>query len=323
MAVEYNRRYLGNLRYTDRPTDTFIYSNKKSHRPLVEELFEKSASFESKLKDSLKSQSTKVIIPTNQWSVRSIPSSEASCHLCDMHVSSWSECKRSASPCGSCDSYPSSPSTPSGSTASSESSASHQFVRRPATGLIPPTKSYLMYLSNPSTPNGSMSPWKLDKVYPDHSNASRNSSIPCELSFKAYRSIVGTFDKRPKLHQCDECGKSFRLASTLSNHSLIHKNDKQWQCSECKSRFLRKSDLIKHNLIHTGIQPFECNVCGRRFSQSSNMITHKKRHTGIKPHRCRDCGKRFYRNVDLKRHVQTHDRWRKQVVLHDIPKAGQ
>lgn len=107
-------------------------------------------------------------------------------------------------------------------------------------------------------------------------------------------------------HKCEICLKSFKRASSLSNHRLIHNNSKAFKCDQCNMSFLRKSDLGKHVVIHSGNKPYGCSTCGKRFSQSSNMLTHQRRHSGIRPYSCTFCGKSFYRKVDVRRHCSVH-----------------
>nr|XP_015206144.1 PREDICTED: zinc finger protein 770 [Lepisosteus oculatus]XP_015206146.1 PREDICTED: zinc finger protein 770 [Lepisosteus oculatus] len=61
--------------------------------------------------------------------------------------------------------------------------------------------------------------------------------------------------------------------SVLMNH----------QCSVCSKSFKFASKLERHYLIHTGQKPFTCSVCGKGFRQSIHLKKHQETHKKWRP----------------------------------------
>ena len=51
---------------------------------------------------------------------------------------------------------------------------------------------------------------------------------------------------------CDQCGKRFKLKSTLTMHRKIHSQVRPYKCLKCTKAFYILKDLVRHNLIHLG-----------------------------------------------------------------------
>lgn len=115
---------------------------------------------------------------------------------------------------------------------------------------------------------------------------------------------VGPSADRP--HHCLECGKTFRLISSLKKHIRIHTGEKPYPCGVCGRRFRESGALKTHLRIHTGEKPYSCSECGNTFRHLDGLRKHRRTHTGEKPYVCSICGKRLSRLQHLKHHQLIH-----------------
>lgn len=98
---------------------------------------------------------------------------------------------------------------------------------------------------------------------------------------------------RKKQHNCEICGKVFKLIGHLKRHIACHTGEKQYICHVCERPFSDSSTLKKHYHSHTGQKNFKCDICDKTFTQRSHMKTHLLIHTGEKGFECSYCGKTF------------------------------
>ena len=82
---------------------------------------------------------------------------------------------------------------------------------------------------------------------------------------------------------CEQCGKSFTLATNLSRHKKVHKNG-DFTCSNCSLKFSSGKSLEDHRrLVHfvslASPESFCCETCGKEFTQKNNMLRHQNIHS--------------------------------------------
>ncbi|KAI4461748.1 zinc finger protein [Holotrichia oblita] len=125
-------------------------------------------------------------------------------------------------------------------------------------------------------------------------------------------------------HECTECGKTFRLESSLKTHSLKHgkklscevcgKNltifsftgERPYSCDQCPKKYHTSSNLSAHKKTHLGIRDHVCSICGKAFGDSRTLKCHTRTHTGEKPYICHVCGSRYTQSGQLAAHRKTH-----------------
>ncbi|XP_060079915.1 zinc finger protein 236-like isoform X1 [Ylistrum balloti] len=113
-------------------------------------------------------------------------------------------------------------------------------------------------------------------------------------------------------HICTVCNKSYKRASHLREHMVIHdpyaspKRNKfaPHHCDTCEKSFQKPSQLARHKRIHTGERPFICGICHKAFNQKNALQIHLKRHSGEKPHKCSYCELAFTQKGNLKTHIK-------------------
>ena len=105
---------------------------------------------------------------------------------------------------------------------------------------------------------------------------------------------------------CEECEKSFKHFSTLSQHKVSkHSGKKPYVCEICRKCFSRASILVKHRKIHNSEKLFKCSFCDKRFHQKINLKVHENIHTNKRPYQCSRCQRGFNQKSNLTSHQQS------------------
>ena len=158
----------------------------------------------------------------------------------------------------------------------------------------------------------------------------------CRKTFAKYRNLLRhqTVHTKERPHECQKCGKRFRLQCTLKQHERTHlrsilskdneipdnvekktdgkrfkhkvQHKRSFECGICKKTFARHYNLKVHQTVHTGDQPHECEKCGKRYRWKHQLKVHQMVHTGEWPHECEKCGKRYRFKYQLKLHQMVH-----------------
>lgn len=112
-------------------------------------------------------------------------------------------------------------------------------------------------------------------------------------------------DEVEKPYVCDQCGRSYRHASSLLNHKNSHKTG-TYYCNSCQKEFPNLMSLKNHRRIHTEPKRYQCPDCGKAFRVSTQLICHRRIHTKEKPFSCQQCDKRFSSKSNLRHHMKVH-----------------
>ena len=79
-------------------------------------------------------------------------------------------------------------------------------------------------------------------------------------------------------HECNICGKSYKLSNSLKNHYLVHTDDRPFGCKIC-DKFYKSEDALKaHQKTHSNEKPYKCNQCGKVFGKKNHLNRHQKVH---------------------------------------------
>nr|XP_046234336.1 zinc finger protein 37-like [Scatophagus argus] len=107
-------------------------------------------------------------------------------------------------------------------------------------------------------------------------------------------------------HDCPECKKKFKFASSLIAHRVIHTGERPHHCSDCGRRFSFRQSLDRHRNTHKTGRKYNCAVCGETFHSLSARTEHKQTHMQDGVYTCHLCNKKFNWELALARHLKSH-----------------
>lgn len=75
-------------------------------------------------------------------------------------------------------------------------------------------------------------------------------------------------------HECDVCGKCFRMKRSLKRHANTHNKVNLHPYDVCGKMFGGRVDLGVHRLVHTEEKKYECGFCYARFKKKASLMQH-------------------------------------------------
>lgn len=107
-------------------------------------------------------------------------------------------------------------------------------------------------------------------------------------------------------HDCHNCRKKFKFASSLIAHRVIHTGERPHCCNECGCCFSFRQSLDRHRHTHKTGRKYKCVICGDTFHSLSARTAHKQIHMEDGAYKCHQCSKKFKWELTLARHMKTH-----------------
>ncbi|KAM3587575.1 uncharacterized protein V6R79_009266 [Siganus canaliculatus] len=107
-------------------------------------------------------------------------------------------------------------------------------------------------------------------------------------------------------HDCPDCKKKFKFASSLIAHRVIHTGERPHRCEECGRCFSFRQSLDRHRHTHKSGRKYSCTICGETFRSLSARTEHKQAHLEGGVYTCHVCNKKFNWEAALARHLKTH-----------------
>lgn len=107
-------------------------------------------------------------------------------------------------------------------------------------------------------------------------------------------------------HDCPDCEKKFKFASSLTAHRVIHTGERPHRCNDCGRCFSFRQSLDRHRNTHKTGRKYDCVVCGETFHSLSARTEHKQTHMEDGVYTCQQCSKKFNWELALARHLKTH-----------------
>ncbi|XP_059181683.1 zinc finger protein 585A-like [Centropristis striata] len=108
-------------------------------------------------------------------------------------------------------------------------------------------------------------------------------------------------------HDCPDCEKKFKFASSLIAHRVIHTGERPHRCDDCGRCFSFRQSLDRHRHTHKTGRKYNCVICRETFQSLSARTEHKQTHMKHGVYVCHQCNKKFNWELALARHLKTHN----------------
>lgn len=126
----------------------------------------------------------------------------------------------------------------------------------------------------------------------------------------------------PGPHNCPDCDKSFKFASSLVAHWVIHTGERPHRCSVCGRCFSFRQSLDRHKHTHKSGQKFDCVICGETFQSLSARTEHKQQqHMEDGVFVCTQCDRKFTWELALAKHLKAHTAGQTGVDLDELTES--
>ena len=111
----------------------------------------------------------------------------------------------------------------------------------------------------------------------------------CKNSFRRKENLVIHYRKHTMQYKCEQCGKVFVTAKSLTQHFVMHHSIiKLYECDVCKRGYVTQQLLASHYKLHEAMsdQRYQCSQCQKCFGSSSHLKDHEAKHSDYHPYNC-------------------------------------
>ncbi|XP_052368180.1 zinc finger protein 436-like isoform X2 [Oncorhynchus keta] len=143
-----------------------------------------------------------------------------------------------------------------------------------------------------------------EKVMEDHEEGDLESNSHLEEAENDSASAHHQTSSGP--HICSVCEKSFKFASALIAHQVIHTGERPYVCHLCGRCFSFRQSLDRHKQTHKDGRVYDCLICGETFQSLSARTEHKKSHMEQGAYQCSQCHRKFNWASAMVRHLKVH-----------------
>ncbi|KAF4073504.1 hypothetical protein AMELA_G00244030 [Ameiurus melas] len=133
----------------------------------------------------------------------------------------------------------------------------------------------------------------------DTSSTSREGAEECRFTYM----ISNPASSGP--FACEQCGRSYRHASSLLNHKNTHTVG-IYHCAVCLKTYPNLLALKNHRRIHSELRRHRCAECGKAFRVFSQLQNHRRLHQKEREFTCTQCQRTFPSQTSFRLHLQTH-----------------